>query len=81
MNRLGKRFANEAQPYEDFVKAQYASEARGEGSIPCYLVFDATYRGKYAVGHIKPGKVEQDARLEVAFVRALAAHAGAGQVG
>ena len=63
VNRQGKRFANEAQPYEDLVKAQYASETRGEGAIPCYLVFDATYRGKYAVGHLKPGKVEQDARL------------------
>jgi 3-oxosteroid 1-dehydrogenase len=63
VNRLGKRFANEAQPYEDLVKAQYASEARGEGAIPCYLVFDATYRSKYAVGHIKPGKVEHDRRL------------------
>jgi 3-oxosteroid 1-dehydrogenase len=56
INRRGKRFANEAQPYEDFIKAQYASEARGECAIPCYLVFDATYRGKYAVGHIKPGR-------------------------
>lgn len=63
VNRQGKRFTNEAQPYEDFVKAQYASEARGERAIPCYLVFDAKYRGKYAVGHIKPGKVEQDSRL------------------
>jgi 3-oxosteroid 1-dehydrogenase len=63
VNRQGRRFTNEAQPYEDFVKAQYASEARGEGAIPCYLVFDATYRSKYAVGHIKPGKVEQDTRL------------------
>ena len=63
VNRQGKRFANEAQPYEDLVKAQYASESAGEGAIPCYLVFDATYRGKYAVGHLKPGKVEQDARL------------------
>ena len=25
---LGKRFANEAQPYEDLVKAQYAAHAR-----------------------------------------------------
>lgn len=66
VNRLGKRFANEAQPYEDLVKAQYASEARGEGAIPCYLIFDATYRARYAVGHIKPGKVEQDARLSEA---------------
>ncbi len=63
VNRQGKRFANEAQPYEDLIKAQYASEARGEGAIPCYLVFDATYRGKYAVGHIKPGKVEHDRTL------------------
>jgi len=46
INRLGKRFANEAQPYEDLVKAQYASDGRGEQTIPCYLVFDATYRKK-----------------------------------
>ena len=63
VNQLGKRFANEAQPYEDLVKAQYDNNASGAGAIPCYLVFDATYRGKYAVGHLKPGKVEQDARL------------------
>jgi len=66
VNRQGKRFANEAQPYEDLVKAQYASDARGEGAIPCYLVFDAIYRSKYAVGHIKPGKVEHDGRLSPA---------------
>ncbi|MEZ7942812.1 MAG: FAD-binding protein, partial [Halioglobus sp.] len=64
VNRHGKRFANEAQPYEDLVKEQYASEARGEQAIPCYLVFDATYRQKYAVGHIKPGKVESDKTLD-----------------
>jgi 3-oxosteroid 1-dehydrogenase len=63
VNKLGKRFANEAQPYEDLIKQQYASEARGEGSIPCFLIFDADYRSKYAVGHIKPGKVEADARI------------------
>jgi 3-oxosteroid 1-dehydrogenase len=66
VNRLGKRFANEAQPYEDLVKAQYASETRGEQAIPCYLVFDANYRKKYAVGHIKPGKVEDDNKLDPA---------------
>ena len=60
VNQQGKRFANEAQPYEDLVKEQYASQARGEGAIPCYLLFDAHYREKYAVGHIKPGKVESD---------------------
>ena len=63
VNQQGRRFANEAQPYEDLVKQQYASEARGEKAVPCYLLFDATYRGKYAIGHIKPGKVEDDAKL------------------
>ena len=58
VNKKGKRFTNEAQPYEDLVKEQYASEARGESAIPCYLIFDARYRSKYSAGHIKPGKIE-----------------------
>jgi len=60
VNRIGKRFTNEAQPYEDVVKEQYLSEQRGEKAIPCYLIFDATYRSKYVIGHIKPSKLESD---------------------
>ena len=67
VNKLGKRFTNEAQPYEDVVKEQYASEARGEGAIPAYLVFDSVYRSKYPVGHIRPGKLEKDMMLEKAI--------------
>lgn len=63
VNSLGKRFANEAQPYEDLVKAQYASDARGEGAIPCYLVCDAGFRSRYSLGHIKPGKLEDDSKI------------------
>jgi 3-oxosteroid 1-dehydrogenase len=63
INRQGKRFTNEAQPYEDVVKDQYASELRGEGAVPCYLVFDSVFRRKYPVGHIRPGKLEKDAML------------------
>ena len=60
VNAQGRRFANEAQPYEDLVKAQYASQARGEGAIPCYLVFDGSFRRRYALGHIKPGRLQDD---------------------
>lgn len=60
VNRIGKRFTNEAQPYEDVVKEQYLSEQRGEKAIPCYLIFDANYRSKYVIGHIKPTKLESD---------------------
>jgi len=63
VNRAGRRFTNEAQPYEDVVKDQFASEARGEGAVPCYLVFDARFRRNYPAGHIKPGKLEADAKL------------------
>ncbi|MEH6581495.1 MAG: FAD-binding protein [Halioglobus sp.] len=63
INRQGKRFTNEAQPYEDLIKDQYASEARGEDAIPCYLIFDAKYRSKYSAGHIKPGKIEDDDKI------------------
>ena len=63
VNRAGRRFTNEAQPYEDVVKDQYASEARGEGAVPCYLVFDARFRQSYPAGHIRPGKLEADRTL------------------
>ncbi|TXS95449.1 FAD-binding protein [Parahaliea maris] len=63
VNRCGRRFTNEAQPYEDVVKDQYASEARGEGAVPCYLIFDTTFREKYTAGHIKPSKITPDSKL------------------
>lgn len=67
VNRAGKRFTNEAAPYEDVVKDQLASESRGEGAVPAYLLFDATFRSKYPAGNIRPGKLESDARLPKAF--------------
>lgn len=67
VNRCGKRFTNEAQPYEEFVKEQYASEQRGEKAIPCYLVFDSTYRSKYVVGHLKPSKLASDKVIPQAY--------------
>ncbi|MEM1113779.1 MAG: FAD-dependent oxidoreductase [Pseudomonadota bacterium] len=67
VNRLGKRFTNEAKPYEDLVKDQYASEANGESAVPCYLIFDANYRGKYPLGHIKPGAVERDSSIPAGY--------------
>jgi 3-oxosteroid 1-dehydrogenase len=63
VNKQGRRFTNEAQPYEDVVKDQYASELRGESAVPCYLVFDSVFRSKYPVGHIRPGKLEKDSML------------------
>lgn len=63
VNGQGRRFTNEAQPYEDVVKEQYANHAEGGEAIPCYLVFDRLYREKYTAGHIKPAKITDDNKL------------------
>lgn len=67
VNRQGRRFTNEAQPYEDVVKDQYASEARGEGAVPCYLVFDARFRRRYAAGPVKPAWLQPDRRVPAEY--------------
>ncbi|MBI3171814.1 MAG: FAD-dependent oxidoreductase, partial [Hydrocarboniphaga effusa] len=63
VNKKGKRFVNEAAAYPDFRNAMYADEARGNGCVPCWLVFDATFRYKYPMGIFLPGQIEPDAKL------------------
>ncbi|MDM4770670.1 FAD-dependent oxidoreductase [Solimonas sp. SE-A11] len=63
VNAKGKRFANEAAAYPDFRDAMYADNAKGNGCVPAWLVFDATFRYKYPMGIFLPGQIEPDARL------------------
>ncbi|TXH05813.1 MAG: FAD-dependent oxidoreductase [Nevskiaceae bacterium] len=63
VNSKGKRFTNEAAPYPDFRDAMYADHAKGNGTVPCWLVFDATFRYKYPMGIFLPGQIEPDSRL------------------
>jgi 3-oxosteroid 1-dehydrogenase len=63
VNAKGKRFANEAAAYPDFRDAMYADHAKGNGCVPAWLVFDATFRYKYPMGIFLPGQIEPDARL------------------
>lgn len=60
VNALGERFANEAAPYEDLVKAQFAAHTEQAPAVPCYMVVDASYRHKYPIGPIGPGKAMPD---------------------
>lgn len=50
VNRLGKRFANEAQDYLDFVLAMYEDNARTGANLPAWMIFDAKFRRKYNAG-------------------------------
>lgn len=50
VNQAGERFVNEAAPYIDVVRAMYAKNAPGVGSVPAYLVFDGRFRRSYPFG-------------------------------
>ncbi|WP_245586152.1 FAD-dependent oxidoreductase [Solimonas soli] len=63
VNAKGKRFVNEAAAYPDFRDAMYADHAKGNGCVPCWLVFDATFRYKYPMGIFLPGQIEPDSKL------------------
>lgn len=63
VNQKGRRFVNEAAAYPDFRNAMYADHARGNGCVPCWLVFDATFRYKYPMGIFLPGQIEPDSKL------------------
>ncbi|MFA5055161.1 MAG: FAD-binding protein [Dehalococcoidia bacterium] len=55
VNKKGKRFTNEAGPFTDIVKAQYADHAKTGCSIPAYLIVDKRFRGKYPLSPMIPG--------------------------
>jgi 3-oxosteroid 1-dehydrogenase len=63
VNKKGLRFVNEAAAYPDFRNAMYADDAKGNGTVPCWLVFDATFRYKYPMGIFLPGQIEPDSKL------------------
>lgn len=63
VNKQGKRFVNEACPYTEFVYAMYAEQQKNGGGVPCWMVFDATFRKKYPIGPILPGQIQPDSKL------------------
>ena len=60
VNRLGKRFANEAQDYLDFVLAMYADHGETAANLPAWMIFDKRFRCKYNVGPLMSGSVRPD---------------------
>ncbi|HEY0974952.1 MAG TPA: FAD-dependent oxidoreductase [Solimonas sp.] len=63
VNKKGLRFVNEAAAYPDFRNAMYEDDAKGNGCVPAWLVFDATFRHKYPMGIFLPGQIEPDSKL------------------
>ena len=68
VNKAGQRFCNEAEPYEDFVKHQYAAHSETSPAIPAYFVFDSRYRHEYPLGTaMAPGKYMGDSFYSALF--------------
>ena len=51
----GSRFANEAQPYGDFVREMFDAHRSSGAAIPAFMVFDQTFRDRYPIGNLLPG--------------------------
>ncbi|NLP64876.1 FAD-binding protein [Paraburkholderia sacchari] len=60
VNRLGKRFANEAQDYLDFVLAMYEDHKNTGANLPAWMIFDARFRRKYNAGPLVSSSVMPD---------------------
>ncbi len=63
VNGLGERFVNESCSYDDFGKAMIADHVKSGANLPCWMIFDATYRERYGCGGILPGSVMPDSRV------------------
>jgi 3-oxosteroid 1-dehydrogenase len=63
VNQKGRRFVNEAAAYPDVVTAMYEDDARGNGAVPAWLVFDANFRKKYPAGLFLPSQMQPDSKL------------------
>jgi len=63
VNRLGKRFANEAMSYNDFGHEMIRDNRESSANLPCWFIFDASYRKKNIIGRIMPGSIAPDSSL------------------
>ena len=67
VNGRGERFVNEGCSYDDFGKAMIADQLKSGANLPCWMVFDATYRARYGCGGVLPGSVMPDSRVPASW--------------
>jgi 3-oxosteroid 1-dehydrogenase len=63
VNRNGVRFVDEACGYDDFGKAMVEDHLRTGANMPCWLVFDASFRAKFTAGGFMPTVVMPDSKI------------------
>jgi len=80
VDRTGRRFVDEAQNYGDVGRAMFRFDAVRHTwpAAPCWLVFDAAYRGAYPVGPLGPGDPDPAWLRSAPTLEALAKEIGVG---
>jgi 3-oxosteroid 1-dehydrogenase len=63
VNRLGFRFVNESCSYDRFGIAMIEDHRKTGANVPCWMIFDATYRAKYTCGGIMPASFMPDRKI------------------
>ncbi len=60
VNAAGRRFADEATPYNEFGKAMHRREAGTFPNDPAYMIFDDGFRRRYPLPGTRPGDPAPD---------------------
>lgn len=63
VNSRGERFVNEAIAYTEFVYAMLEQQEKHGTGVPCWIVFDATFRKNYPMAPMMPGMMQPDRKL------------------
>jgi 3-oxosteroid 1-dehydrogenase len=74
VNRLGRRFCNEATNYSALAGAfhQFDPNSYSWANLPAWLIFDGAYKSRYPVGQIPPGAEVPDWIARAPTLAALA---------
>lgn len=65
VNRQGVRFVDEACGYDDFGKGMVLDQQKTGSNCPCWLIFDARFRGRFSAGGFMPTPVMPDRKIPV----------------
>ncbi|MPS93618.1 FAD-dependent oxidoreductase [Comamonas sp.] len=68
VNNRGQRFLNESGPYPEFQQAMLAEHAKGNGGVPAWIVFDASFRAQNPMGPLMPGSAVPDSKLRKSWL-------------
>jgi len=80
VNAAGRRFVDEAAPYNEVGKAMHGRDPGGCRNDPAYLVFDAEFARKYSLPGFNNAKDAKDARVPAWMPRAESLPALAAQI-